>query len=175
MNCYEFEKNISASIDGELKKLQKEHFNKHIEECQKCSGKVIEISSMLNNFKLLNEIRTSSNFEASLKGKIREFENKKPGLWHKILNFKPLGFEPIPALGLSLALVMIIGSSYMLLNQDVLPEVKFKKITNNKIPSNFKPSIVSPIKQVPSIAEEDSSIQLKDKKRNNKIRLVGGK
>ena len=43
--------------------------------------------------------------------KISKIDNKKPSIWLRLLDIKPLGFEPLPSLGFALAIVMIIGTS----------------------------------------------------------------
>ena len=67
-------------------------------------------------------LRASSQFDQKLKEKIRKIDNQGPSIWQQLIQFKPLGFEPAPALGIALAMVMIIGASYLLLNQDGLPQ-----------------------------------------------------
>ena len=83
----------------------------------------------MKNLPNLMSVMTSHKFDQKLKGKIREIDNRRPSIWQRLLGMKPFGFEPVPALGFALALVMIIGASYVLLNQDVLPNVNFEKLS----------------------------------------------
>ena len=175
MNCYEFEEKISTFIEGELKKAQKENFVIHKKECSHCSSMVDEVSIMLGKLGSLSTFNTSSSFDRKLQDKINNFENKVPTLWQKLLNLKPLGLEPIPALGFAFSLLMITSSAYFLLNQDGLPEISFDKISNNNKNSKFSPSVILPTYETPVVAEKDTSIQLKKNKTSNRIKLVGGK
>ena len=91
---------------------------------------------------------------------------------------KPLGFEPIPAVGFTLAIIMIIGASFLLLNQDGLPDVDFEKLSTQsqqKIPPEFEPSVITPQKNLPSMADSDTSGKSKPKNLDNRIKLVGRK
>ena len=127
MNCYNFELNISAYVEGELKQLVREDFDQHKDACNNCKGKLVDISKLMENLPNLTQVTTSSQFNQKLQGKIREIDNRGPSIWQRLLEMKPLGFEPVPAVGFTLAIVMIIGASFLLLNQDGLPDVNFEK------------------------------------------------
>ena len=92
---------------------------------------------------------------------------------------KPLGFNPVPAVGFALAMVMIIGASYLLLNQDGLPDVDFEKLSTQsrqQASPQFKPSVIAPEPNLPTMADSDSSVKPQNKKHlDNRIKLVGGK
>ena len=75
----------------------------------------------------LTQVSTSNHFNQKLQEKIREIDNRGPSIWQRLLEMKPLGFEPVPAMGFALALIMIIGASFLLLNQDALPNIDFNK------------------------------------------------
>ena len=74
---------------------------------------------------------------------------------------------------------MITTASYFLINIDKIPNIDINKLSKNsqeKIPSQFKPSLVIPPQNETSIAESDSSIKPDVSKRyNDKIKLTGGK
>ena len=175
MNCYEFEQNISAFIEGEIKKSKKEEFIKHQNNCLECSIKTDKISQILDNLHSLKNFKTTSSFESTLKDKISDIENKRYGLLNQLKNFKPFGFEPIPAVGLSIAILMIFGSSYLLINLDQVPEVNFNNMMSNKVAPKVPPSIRQPLNQITNISEKDTLVDSKINKVNNSIRLVGGK
>ena len=178
MNCYDFELNISAYIEGEIKQAVRKNFNQHKDACNNCKGKFVDISKLMENIPNLTQVTTSSQFNQKLQEKIREIDNRGPSLWQRILKMKPLGFEPIPALGFALAIVMIIGASFLLLNQDGLPDVDFDKLSTQsqkKIPQEFKPSVITPQKNLPSMADSDTSGKSNPKNLGNRIKLVGGK
>ena len=178
MNCYDFELNISAYIEGELKQVVRDDFNQHNEACIKCKEKLVDISKLMKYLPDLEQVTTSSQFDKNLQGKIREIDNRGPFIWQRFLEVKPLGFEPVPALGFSLAMVMIIGASFLLLNQDSLPDVDFEKLSTQsqqKIPQEFKPSVITPQRNLPSMADSDTSRMPNSKNLDKRIKLVGRK
>ena len=99
MNCYDFELNISAYIDGELKQAVRENFINHKETCHSCFEKLSDISNLMENMLNISNMKTSRQFDQVLRERIIEIDNKGPSVWQRLLLFKPLGFEPIPALG----------------------------------------------------------------------------
>ena len=178
MNCYDFELNISAYIEGELKQAVREDFNQHKDACNNCKGKLVDISKLMENLPHLMQVTTSSKFSHKLQVKLREIDNRGPSIWQRLFGMKPLGFEPVPAVGFTLAMVMIIGASFLLLNQDALPNVDFKKLSTrsqHKIPQEFKPSVISPRMNLPSMADSDTSGKPNPNNMDKRIKLVGGK
>ena len=178
MNCYDFELNISANIEGDLKQVVREDFNQHKDTCKNCKEKLSDIAKLMENLPNLVQVTTSSQFDRSLQEKIREIDNRGPSIWQRLLEMKPLGFEPVPAVGFTLAIVMIIGASFLLLNQDGLPDVDFEKLSTQyqqKIPPEFEPSVITPKKNLPSMADSDTSGKPNPKNLDNRIKLVGGK
>ncbi len=178
MNCYDFELNISAYIEGELKQVVREDFNQHTNACNNCKEKLVDISQLIKNFPNLKQFRTSSQFNKKLQEKILDIDNRGPLLWQRLLDVKPLGFDPIPAVGFALAIAMIIGASFLLLNQDGLPNVNFEKLSTQsqqKVPKEFKPSVINPQKNLPSMADSDTSGKQNPKNIDNRIKLVGRK
>tara|TARA_Y100001970_G_scaffold280786_1_gene390348 strand:- start:1671 stop:2213 length:543 start_codon:yes stop_codon:yes gene_type:complete len=176
MNCYNFELNISAYIEGNIQKSLLKNFIKHKDSCMHCKEKLIDISNMLENLPRLSKIKTSNQFSKKLQQKIYRIDNKVPSLWHKIINIRAFGLEPLPTLGMALSILLIFCSSYFLLNQDTIPKIDLNRLSekNDKSNSkNYKPLIVPPIKNSPSMANSDTSIN-NQSINNTKIRLVGG-
>ena len=177
MNCYDFELNISAYIEGKLKQAVREDFISHKKTCDNCFEKLSDISKLMENMLNISNVKTSSQFDQVLRERIIEIDNKGPSVWQRLLLFKPLGFEPIPALGFAMALVMVIGASFLLLNQDGLPNVDFEKLSTQsqqKTTNQFKPSVITPTKNLPSMADSDTSGKSNPKQLKNRIQLVGG-
>ena len=178
MNCYDFELNISAYIEGELKQMVREEFNQHKDTCKNCEEKLVDISILLKSLPNLMHVSTSNQFDQKLQGKIREIDNRGPSIWQRVLAIKPLGFEPVPALGFALAMVMILGASYFLLNQDGLPNVDFEKLSTQSqqnTPQNYKPSVITPKQNLPSMADSDTSGKSNTQRLDKRIQLVRGK
>jgi hypothetical protein len=176
MKCYDFELNISAYIDGELKQVVRQSFNEHKENCILCNEKLADISILMDKMPKLTPLVTSQQFIHNLNEKIREIDNRGPSIWERITQFKPLGFEPVPALGFTLAMVMVISASYLLIDRNGLPEINMEKLSTQSLQQPSKPSIVIPPQTGLSIADSDSSVQPDISNRyDDKIKLIGGK
>ncbi len=179
MNCYDFELNISAYIEGELKQAVRENFINHKETCDNCFEKLSDISKLMENMLNISNVKTSSQFDQVLRERILEIDNRGPSIWERITQFKPLGFEPVPALGFSLAMVMVISASYLLIHTNGLPEINIEKLSTQSLqqtPKPFNPSVVIPQQTGPSIADSDSASKPDIRNRyNDKIKLTGGK
>ncbi len=176
MNCYDFELNISAYIEGELKQTVREDCNQHKDTCKNCEEKLVDIAKLMENLPSLMRVTTSNQFDQELHEKIREIDNRGPSVWKRLLEMKPLGFEPVPALGFALAIMMIISASYLLLNEDALPNVeKLSTQSQKNTAPNFKPSVIAPKQNIPSIADSDTSGKSDAKHIDKRIQLVGRK
>ena len=157
MKCYDFELNISAYIEGHLQQVVRKEFNKHKETCNHCSEKLKDISQLMNEMPKMTSLTTSNEFIHNLNIKIQEIDNQKPSFWERLKQVKPIGFEPVPALGFTLAMFLVIGSAYLLMDSwDVLPEM-----TDKPYPRTLEPSsIVNPPQAIPqTMAETDSSVK----------------
>ena len=111
MKCYDFELNISAYIEGELKQVVRQSFNEHKKNCILCNEKLVDISKLMDKMPKLTPLVTSPQFSHNLSAKIREIDNRGHSIWERITQFKPLGFEPVPALGFTFAMVMVFSAS----------------------------------------------------------------
>ena len=178
MKCYDFELNISAYIDGELKQVIRQSFNEHKENCILCKEKLAAISQLMDKMPKLTPVITSPQFINNLNEKIQEIDKKGPSLWERLKQIRPLGFEPVPALAFALAIVMVFSASYLLINIDGLPEVNMQQLSSQSqqnMSKSFKPSVVMPPQTDPSIADSDSSVKPDIRNRyDNKIKLTGG-
>ena len=178
MNCYDFELNISAYIDGELKQVVRENFIQHKNGCKKCCMKFDDISKLIVKMPQINKIETSTEFSQKLQEEINKIDNRGPTIRERLIQYIPFGFEPVPAMGFALALTMVISMSYLLLNQDGLPAIDFEKLSTQSkqnIPNKIEPSIINPIPDIPSMADSDTSDNQNGKKVENRIKLVGSK
>ena len=176
MKCYDFELSISAYIEGELKQVVRQSFNEHKKNCILCNEKLVDISKLMDKMPKLTPLVTSPQFIHNLSEKIREIDNQGPSIWERITQFKPLGFEPVPALGFTLAMVMVISASYLLIQTNGLPEINMEQLTTKSYPQTPKPSVVIPPQTGLSIADSDSSVQPDIHSRyDDKIKLTGGK
>ena len=179
MNCYDFELKISAYIEGKLKQVVRREFSTHKETCSNCAEKLGDIAQLIQKLPELTPKTTSSQFFHNLHERIREIDNRGPSIWQRLLQLKPLGFDPVPAVGFALAMVMIIGASFLLLNQDGLPDIDFEKLSTQsqkQVPQHFKPSVITPEPTLTTMADSDSSVKPENTRHiDNRIKLVGGK
>ena len=176
MKCYDFELNISAYIEGELKQVVRQSFNEHKGNCILCNEKFEDISKLMDKMPKLTPLVTSPQFIHNLSEKIREIDNRGPSIWERITQFKPLGFEPVPALGFTLAMVMVISASYLLIHRNGLPEINMEKLSTQSRQQTSKPSVVIPPPPGLSIADSDSSVKPDIRNRyDDKVKLTGGK
>jgi len=110
---------------------------------------------------------------------MQEIDNRGPSLWERISRFTFFGFEPAPAMGFALAMVMVIGASYLLINQDQLPQVDLKSLSTQSTSSPtrpFTPSVTTPDPALPAMADSDSAGNQENVNRvSPPIKLVGGK
>ena len=175
MKCYDFELNISAYIEGELKQVVRQSFNGHKENCTLCNEKLADISKLMDKMPKLTPLVTSPQFIHNLSEKIREIDNRGPSIWERITQFKPLGFEPVPALGFTLAMVMVFSASYLLIHRNGLPEINMEILSTQHQQKTPKPSVVIPPQTGLSIADSDSSVHPDIRNRyDDKIKLTGG-
>ena len=177
MNCYDFERNISAYLEGEIKQAVRSIFDKHKSDCNICNSKLLNISNIVKTLPNLSNLSTSEKFEENLKNKINDLDNRKQSLTSRFLNMNLFGLEPLPAISFCIALIMILGASYFLLNQDNLPVFDHNNISSQvkqKSIDNRSPLIINPIQDYPSIADSDSLNKINKQNKPKSIKLVRG-
>ena len=176
MKCYDFELNISAYIEGELKQVVRQSVNEHKENCILCNEKLADIAKLMDKMPKITPFVTSPQFIHNLSEKIQEIDNRGPSIWERITQFKPMGFEPAPALGFTLAIIMVFSASYLLIHRNGLPEINMEKLSTQSRQQTSKPSVVIPPPPGLSIADSDSSVKPDIRNRyDDKIKLTGGK
>ena len=177
MKCYDFELNISAYIEGEIKEVVRQSFIKHQDDCSSCKEKLMEITVLMDKMPKIESLTTSTEFIDKLNDEISKINNKGPSMWERMKDFKPFGFKPVPSLGFALSLVLIISASYVLISKDGLPDLDMKKLSDeSKKLKLFKPSVIMPSQKIPSVADSDSTEKPGILNRyDGKIKLTGGK
>lgn len=132
MNCYEFETNISAYIDGDLNQANWKGFTDHKKNCQNCCEKFDDITQQINFMHRIKPVSTSEDFLQNLHKKIDQHQSKKSFIT-KFLEFKPFGMNPMPALGFSAAIALLVVSSFMVFNEDSVPVVDLDKLKDQNL------------------------------------------
>ena len=74
--CYNFQKKISAYIEGELTGPEEDKFNSHLEKCSSCRARVSNMKMLTSNLGQLPKYKTSSTFDVELRSRIRAEMNK---------------------------------------------------------------------------------------------------
>jgi hypothetical protein len=168
MDCYTFENHISEYIDGELKVGVRKSFTEHKSNCILCKEKLEDIMQMVKSLPSLEKLETSSQFMNNLQHKIDTYEDKSI---RRVKLF--FGLDNTSLIGLAAAMVLMIGSSYLLLTGDSVPVVDLDKISTKNSQTLQQPQIsIDP--QHSFIADKDSSKEEDEEQYNMPIRLVGG-
>ncbi|NOZ08590.1 MAG: zf-HC2 domain-containing protein [FCB group bacterium] len=156
MNCYNFEANISAYIDGELNQSDWKGFTEHHQNCVACKSKLEGVRELLGAMKAVPEVTTSDNFFKGLQRKIEIHENKSSFIT-RIIEFKPFGMNPLQALGFAAVVTFMVISSFMLFNTDKLPVVNFDELSRENqlnVPAGLPNQSAYP-RQNPALAAHD--------------------
>jgi len=130
MNCYDFEAKISAYIDGELKQSEWKSFSEHKKVCEDCNNKLEDIKGLISSMSNAPRVRTSADFMTNLQNKIEDHQSRK-SLSGWLKNFTLFGMEPLPAVGFSAAIAVLLVSSFILFNDDAVPTVDFDELSRN--------------------------------------------
>ena len=166
MKCYDFELNISAYIDGDLKQSIRKLFIEHKDNCNNCNNKLINISMMIKKLSDLPLKSTSNKFNEELNKKINDIDNLEPSFWEKIKLMRLFGLEPVPAFGFIMSLIIIVGSSYLFFSLPGNPNVIDNKTLSTKSKINSKEKyyqiVEKPKQDTPFIVDSDSSIKQKN-------------
>jgi len=129
MDCYQFEANISAYIEGELKQSERKGFLAHKEKCAHCLEKLTGTQELLSSLSGLQTVTTSPDFLQNLQVKIDQYQSRKEGLFQRVRHWRPFGLEPLPALGFALAFSVLLVSTYFVMNEEQLPAVDIQQYT----------------------------------------------
>ena len=174
MNCYDFELNLTAYIEGEIKEKNRKSFLGHKELCNDCKQTYNESIELIRLMPQLNTIKTSSEFINNLNDRIYKLDNKGPSLWQRLQEIRPFGYDPLPSFGFALSISLIIIVSYFLFNNDQIPNLDINKFTNDS--KQFNPSTTIPSQQPAVMADSDSTQKKEISNRyDGKIKLVKGK
>ena len=133
---------------------------------------------MIKQMSKLSQLTTSNDFIPKLRKQLQEIDNRGPSIWERISKMTFFGFEPVPAIGFALGMIMVIGTSYFLINQDKLPQLDLKSLStqSTQSPKPFIPSVTTPDPALPTMADLDSVGNQENANRvSPPIKLVGGK
>ena len=94
MKCHDFESNLSAYLEGDLKQRLRKEFNEHKINCVECNKMLNDITELVSNMSNIEPCHTSSNFINNLNKKIVELDNVGPTVWERIFTTHFFGFKP---------------------------------------------------------------------------------
>ncbi len=170
MNCYNFEANISAYIDGELDHSNWKGFTKHQQECLSCRNQLEGVRELIGAIKTVPNLTTSKDFLKGLQRKIEEYDDKR-SLITRIIEFRPFGMNPLQAVGFAAVVTFMVISSFMLFKSDKIPVVDFDKLSKEnqqELPARVQNQGIYP-QQNPAMmaSDNDPADTTKDKTHHN--------
>ncbi|NQU66788.1 MAG: zf-HC2 domain-containing protein [Candidatus Marinimicrobia bacterium] len=162
MNCYNFEENISVFIESDLSLKLRKEFIQHRETCPGCEDKLNGIVSIINSFKQIESVATSTDFVKNLHQRIDKYNSRKEPLFTRLLNFQPFGLKPVAALGFVTAFTLLTISSFLLFQDDNIPKLNVSEFSQKPSTlSNQAPLMVNS-QQVPAVKDSTRKDSLRD-------------
>lgn len=137
MNCYDFELNITQFIEGELKQKDLMTFKSHRESCSGCKLKLNDMKKIIRNLNNLNPLSAPNDFTIKLHKKLNLLDNRSLSKKWNIMELLPFGMRPINATAFGFSLIVVIVSSFMLINVDKVPAINMAKHEQNISPNQF--------------------------------------
>ena len=122
MNCGEAQFRISEKIDGELTHSQELQLQGHLDLCTPCSMVYHDLVSIGQSASTLERLEPSDRVWTSIRsqlvseGLVSDREKRTWDFWEKVF---PLGMSLKPALGITMAILVLIFSLYLLIPKRV--------------------------------------------------------
>ena len=161
MNKQSYRDKISLYLEGELNENELDDFKNYIKDNPSFSREVESIKSLMNSLNNLDSTTTSSSFINTLNKRIDDIGTPKIS---KLFKFNFLDSNYLQVTGIAAALLIIISSSYILINQNPDINIDINTLSNE---NNIN------MENISNLANEDSNNDSTDTSTN--IRLVGGK
>ena len=138
MNCYDFELNITPFLEGELKQKNLTKFRGHSETCAGCKSKLDNIKDLINRLNNIKPILPPNDFTVKLHNRINHLNSRKLSKKWNPLDLLPFGMRPLHTFAFGFSLIVVIASSFMLLNVDKVPAVNMSKHKQMASPGQFR-------------------------------------
>ena len=155
-----FRDQISSYIEGELNDIEYINFSNFMNNNPSFSNEVDKIRNLMLQLNSLDSTETKNDFMANLNQRIDMIESS---YFDRILKFNPYNSKLFQKLSLVAAILVVVSSSYILLNQDI--NMNVNGITEQQ--DNFIDDY--DVAQQESISDSDTT-DIND----SRIRLVGG-
>ena len=81
-DCYDFKKNISKYLDGDMNNRERLLFEEHRSCCPECGTTLEQLKSIKSRLASLTVFKTSSNFDIVLRSRLRDEINRKRPFFH---------------------------------------------------------------------------------------------
>ena len=159
MNKQSYKDKISLYLEGELNENELSDFENYIKENPSFSKEVELIRALMNNLNNLDTTNTSSSFINNLNKRIDNIESSSAS---KPFKFNLFDSNYLQLTGIAAALLIVISSSYILINQT--PNIDINTLSNNDNTTLDSSSDFADQEFI-----DDSTAT------NTDIRLVGGK
>tara|TARA_Y100001970_G_C14148831_1_gene811461 strand:- start:749 stop:1252 length:504 start_codon:yes stop_codon:yes gene_type:complete len=167
MNVNDFDKYISAYIDGDLRPSEMKEFEELLNNNSVCDKKFKDFQKMLSELSNLESLKTSPDFLEKLHRKINE--PKRVTIINKIQNMNLFGYDYISIGGIAAALTLFIFSVSIFLQSDSIPIVDLEQLSSKNIVNNY--SEINSNEQL--LSEDDTLIDRQTL--DMPIKLVKGK
>ena len=154
-----FRDQISSYLENDLKGSELLAFTEYLKNNPSFANEVEKVRNLILNLNSLNSTKTKNDFMYNLNSRIDMMESTS---WARVLKFRLYDSKTFQKLSLAAAILVVISSSYILVNQ------------NLNIDSNILAKQQDAYIEDYDIAQEESSIDTTNSN-TSKIRLVGTK
>ena len=158
MNKQFYRDQISAYLEGNLNEVQKSEFENYKNSNQSFSQEVDSINNLMIDLNNLESTKTQQNFISNLNNRIDSIDSS---LWSRVFNVDFFTSNYLSIARVAAAFLIVISSSYILINQSFNMNLNFNNYTNKQNNDIDIPSITDN-----ELTTDSTSI-------NTDIRLVG--
>jgi len=135
MNVNDFDKYISAYIEGDLRPSEMKEFEELLKNNSVCDKKLKDFQKMINELSNLDSLKTSPDFLKNLHRRINE--PQKVTVLNKIQNINLFGYDYISIGGIAAALALFMFSVSIFLQSDSIPIVDLEQLSSKNIANNY--------------------------------------
>ena len=156
-----FRDQISSYLEDELNESELSKFVDYLNSNPAFANEVKKVKGLISNLNSIESTSTKDDFIDNLNDKIGVIESS---IWTRVFKFKTTNSYVLPTLSLAAAILVVISSSYILVNQGLNMNMNLNQLANQQ--DDYLDDY--------EVAQEESN---NDTTNSNfsKIRLVGGK
>lgn len=116
MDCYSFDRIMSDYIDASLSVKQRQEADQHLSVCKRCSAKLADMKSILNELKILPECKTSNDFESKLMDRIAKGKEQRESRFIQVFQDYSRPISVVAAVFLLVATSIFVYTSVVIPN-----------------------------------------------------------